>query len=60
MKRDINRRLDQLEAATDGASFVVVFAGEPIPAHARKLVIVVPKRGDRSGKSGKAHGEYVR
>jgi hypothetical protein len=44
MKRDINRRLDQLEAATDGASFVVVFAGEPIPAHARKLVIVVQRR----------------
>jgi hypothetical protein len=44
MKREINRRLDQLEAATDGASFVVVFAGEPIPAHARKLVIVVQQR----------------
>jgi hypothetical protein len=60
MKRDIYRRLDQLEAVTAGASFVVVFAGEPIPAHARKLVIVVPKRGDGSGKSGTAQGEYVR
>ena len=60
MKRDINRRLAQLEAATDGSSFVVVFAGEPIPEHARKLVIVVPRRGDRSGKSALAQGEYVR
>jgi hypothetical protein len=44
MRGGIDRRLAQLEAATGGASFVVVFAGEQIPAHAGKLVIVVQRR----------------
>lgn len=44
MRGDIERRLAKIEAATGGASHVVVFAGEPIPPHAAKLVIVVPKR----------------
>jgi hypothetical protein len=44
MSGGIDRRLAQLEASTNGASFVVVFAGDPIPAHARKLVIVVQQR----------------
>ena len=53
MRGGIDRRLAQLEAATDGASYVVVFAGDPIPAHARKLVIVVPRLGCCGAKNHK-------
>ncbi len=45
MKREINRRLGKIEAATAGAPYTIVFKGEPIPSHTGKLVIVVPKRG---------------
>jgi hypothetical protein len=48
MKREIERRLSKIEAGTDGPPYVVAFAGEPIPPHAEKLVIVVPRRGDKS------------
>jgi hypothetical protein len=45
MRGGIDRRLAKIEAATGGPSYVVAFAGEAIPPHAGKLVIVVPRRG---------------
>jgi hypothetical protein len=44
MKREIERRLGKIESATGGPSYVVAFADEPIPSHAAKLIIVVPRR----------------
>jgi hypothetical protein len=43
MKRDINRRLDQLEAVNT-PRHVVYFNDEAVPPNQRGLVIVVPRR----------------